>query len=121
MRSQMIAPISPAKITAKFTTLMSTSPRPTVFATAVPKVKAATKLKTAAQMTALPGLSTRVETTVAMEFAASGKPLMKSKASATKISATTASRFASIRSGVLHDDTFEDVGHVLAPVGGLLE
>src|SRR6188472_902548 len=46
---------------------------------------------------------------------------MKSKASATKISATTASRFASIRSGVLHDDAFEDVGHVLASVGGLLE
>ena len=34
-----------------------------MLATAVPKVKAATKLKNAAQMTALPGESTRVETT----------------------------------------------------------
>ena len=51
-------------------------PEPTVLATAVPKVKAATKLKKAAQMTAWPGVSTRVETTVAMEFAASWNPLM---------------------------------------------
>ena len=51
-------------------------PDPMVLATAVPKVKAATKLKNAAQMTALPGESTRVETTVAIEFAASWKPLM---------------------------------------------
>ena len=50
---------------------MSTIPEPTVFATAVPKVNAAMKLKNAAQMTALPGDSTRVETTVAIEFAAS--------------------------------------------------
>jgi hypothetical protein len=40
-------------------------------ATAVPKVKAAMKLKNAAQMTALPGVSTRVDTTVAIELAAS--------------------------------------------------
>ena len=38
---------------------------------AVSKENAATKLKNAAQMTAWPGVSTRVETTVAMEFAAS--------------------------------------------------
>ena len=50
---------------------MSTSPAPTVLATAVPNVKAAMKLKKAAQMTALPGVRTRVETTVAIEFAAS--------------------------------------------------
>ena len=42
----------------------------------VPNPKAATKLKNAAQMTALPGESTRVETIVAIEFAASWKPLM---------------------------------------------
>ena len=41
-----------------------------------PKPNAATKLKKAAQTTALPGESTRVDTTVAMEFAASWKPLM---------------------------------------------
>ena len=63
-------------MTEKVTTLTSTSPLPTVDATAVPKVNAATKLKNAAQMTALPGVSTRVETTVAIEFAASWNPLM---------------------------------------------
>ena len=55
---------------------MSTSPDPTVFATAVPNAKAAMKLKAAAQTTALPGDSTRVDTTVAIELAASWKPLM---------------------------------------------
>ena len=42
-----------------------------VLATAVPNPNAATKLKKAAQTTAFPGDSTRVDTTVAMEFAAS--------------------------------------------------
>ncbi len=51
-------------------------PRPTVVATAVPMTAAAAKLKKAAQSTARPGDNTRVETTVAMEFAASWKPLM---------------------------------------------
>ena len=71
IRSQTIAPVSPPKITAKVTILMSIIPEPTVLATAVPNVNAATKLKNAAQMTALPGDSTRVDTTVAIEFAAS--------------------------------------------------
>ena len=53
-------------------------PLPIVSATCVPKTKTATKLKNAAQTTALPGDSTRVETTVAIELAASWKPLMKS-------------------------------------------
>ena len=51
-------------------------PEPTVLATAVPKANAATKLKKAAQMTACPGVSTRVDTTVAIELAASWNPLM---------------------------------------------
>ncbi len=76
IRSQMIAPARPAKITEKVTTRMSIIPRPTVDATAVPNMNAATKLKNAAQMTALPGVRTRVETTVAIELAASWKPLM---------------------------------------------
>src|SRR4051795_7403661 len=46
---------------------------------------------------------------------------MKSNSSATPIKATTAIRFVSIRSGVLHDDALEDVGDVLAAVRGLLE
>ena len=75
-RSQTIAPMSPAKITANVTMVMSTRPDPTVLATAVPNVNAAMKLKNAAQTTAFPGVRTRVETTVAIEFAASWKPLM---------------------------------------------
>ncbi len=71
IRSQVMAPNSPEKITAKVTTLMSIIPEPIVFATAVPKPNAATKLKKAAQTTACPGDSTRVDTTVAIEFAAS--------------------------------------------------
>jgi len=56
-----------------------------VVATATPKPKAATKLKNAAQMTAARGVRTRVDTTVAIEFAASWKPFMKSNASATRM------------------------------------
>jgi hypothetical protein len=76
IRFQMMAPHNPAKMTASVTYSRRTMPFPTVVATAVPKVNAAMKLKNAAQMTALPGESTRVETTVAIEFAASWKPLM---------------------------------------------
>jgi hypothetical protein len=49
-------------------------------------------LKKAAQATAVIGDSTRVDTTVAMEFAASWKPLMKSKASATTMRPMTTAR-----------------------------
>jgi hypothetical protein len=63
-------------MTANVTTLRSTIPEPTVCATPVPKRNAAAKLKKAAQSTALPGVNTRVDTTVAIELAASWKPLM---------------------------------------------
>ena len=66
-----MAPIRAANSTLNVRILMSISPEPTVLATAVPNANAATKLKNAAQTTALPGLSTRVETTVAIELAAS--------------------------------------------------
>src|ERR1017187_1165480 len=82
MRSQMIAPTSAARTTYVVTTLISTIPAPTVLATAVPKPKTATKLKNAAQITACKGVRTRVETTVAIELAASWKPLKKSKTNA---------------------------------------
>ncbi len=49
----------------------STKPLPTVSATAVPKVNAATKLKNAAHATARNGLKTLVATIVAMELAES--------------------------------------------------
>ena len=75
----MIAPTSPAKITAIEMTSGCTTPLAMVAATAVPKMPKAMKLKNAAQTTAWNGLSTRVDTIVAIELAASWKPLTKSK------------------------------------------
>jgi hypothetical protein len=57
-------------------------PLPTVAATLRWKTKIATKLKNAAKATAWCGRSTPVDTTVAIELAASCSPFMKSKASA---------------------------------------
>ena len=51
-------------------------PLPMVCATCSGKTTKAMKLKNAAQTTAARGVSTRVDTTVAIEFAASWKPLM---------------------------------------------
>src|SRR5437764_4322737 len=84
-RSHTIAPISPAMTTYCVTSETRIMPLPIVFATAVPNKNAATKLNTAAHSTASFGESTRVETTVAMLFAASWKPFRKSNARATKI------------------------------------
>ena len=83
MRFQMMAPSRPPRITLGVTIETSIIPFPTVFATAVPTVNAARKLNDAAHATATSGLSTRVPTTVAIEFAESWKPLMKSKMNAT--------------------------------------
>ena len=62
----------------------STTPFPTVLATAVPEI-APRKFMTAAITTAVNGDITRVETTVAIALAASLKPLESSKISAMKI------------------------------------
>ena len=59
------------------------------FATSSPAVNAAAKFQNAAQITAASGLSTRVPTIVAMEFAESWKPLMKSKTNAISTIAAT--------------------------------
>ena len=83
------------------TTEGSIRPLLIVRATAVPTTKAATKLKNAAQMTATPGVSTRVETTVAIELALSWNPLMKSNASATRTIATTRWTLLSMRQACL--------------------
>ena len=88
IQSHVNAAASPAKISGRSITSGFTTPLPMVVATATPKPKAATKLKKAAQATAARGVSTRVDTTVAMEFAASWKPFMKSNARATKIRRT---------------------------------
>ena len=87
MRFQEIAPISAPKITRQSTTSGAMSPVPMVCATCSPKNRKAMKLKKAAKATAISGESTRVDTTVAIEFAASCKPLRKSKISATAMSA----------------------------------
>ncbi len=83
-----MAPTSPARTTSFVTTLRSIMPLPMVLATWVPSTKAATKLKKAAQTTAFWGESTRVDTTVAIEFAASWKPFRKSKPRATTMMKT---------------------------------
>ena len=87
MMFQMIAPMSAPNTTRGSTMSAETMPVPMVCATCEPKIRKATKLKNAAQATACCGRSTRVETMVAMEFAASCRPLRKSNASAIRISA----------------------------------
>ena len=65
------------------TASVSTSPLPIVEATAPPN-NAPVRLKNAAIAIAWRGVSTRVETTVAIAFAASWKPLLYSKMTAAK-------------------------------------
>src|SRR5206468_12104512 len=89
MMSHTIAPMWPAKITPFVSRSWTTTSFAMVLATAVPKMRNAAKLKNAAQATANRGLRTRVDTTVAIEFAASWNPLKKSKARATAMMATT--------------------------------
>src|SRR5437667_2898219 len=94
-------------------------------ATLVPKRKAATKLKKAAQMTAWAGVRTRVETTVAMELAASWKPLRKSKTRATKImKMMRANMGLSVGGGLLpvfQHEPLQRVAHVFAAVDGVFD
>ena len=66
------------------TTFVSTRPEAMVLATAVPH-SAPSRLVAAASTTAWRGVSTLVETTVAMELAVSWKPLMYSNTSATRM------------------------------------
>src|SRR5712692_8523497 len=79
IRFQKMAPNKPASKTFWSTISIWTMPLPMVLATAVPKTKAATKFQKAAQTTARKGVRTRVETTVAMELAASCQPFENSK------------------------------------------
>ena len=71
MRFHEIAPLSAPKMTALSIISFEMIPLPTVSATCRPKNKKATKLKNAAQTTAACGVSSRVETMRAIEFAAS--------------------------------------------------
>ena len=69
-RFQTIAPMSAARMLVMVIACGFTIPAPTVFATAVPR-NAPSKLKNAASAMAWRGVSTFVETTVAIAFAAS--------------------------------------------------
>lgn len=86
IRFQTIAPMRAPNTTRASVTSGDTRPVPTVLATFSPKNRNAMKLKKEAQATAQYRGNMRVETTVAMELAASCSPLMKSKARATKTS-----------------------------------
>src|SRR5260370_28278764 len=126
MRFQAMAPRRPARITSWVTMLKSIIPLPMVLATPVPSTKAATKLKKAAQSTAFWGESTRVETTVAMELAASWKPFRKSKTRATRMMKTRNAVSWDMggkasASGVLDHHVAQGVRVVLAGVAGLFE
>jgi hypothetical protein len=79
IRFHTIAPLTPAMRIGVVTADGSTTPLAIVLATCVPSTAKAAKLKKPAHSTAIFGVRTRVDTTVAMEFAASWKPLMKSK------------------------------------------
>ena len=87
---QNIAPISAPNTTAGVIRSLAISPWPIVSATLCSAGKArvrkyAAKLHTAAKATACTGLISRVATTVAIELAASCRPLRKANASATAI------------------------------------
>ncbi|OPY16238.1 MAG: hypothetical protein A4E74_01962 [Syntrophus sp. PtaB.Bin075] len=71
MRFQIMAALSVAKMSRLSIMRGSMMPVPIVLATGTPIKRKAIKLKNAAQRTAYFGESTRVETTVAMEFAES--------------------------------------------------
>src|SRR3954470_18932923 len=106
MTFQQIAPSRPPRITCGSTMLCSIIPPPTAFATATLPVNSARKLNVAAHTTAASGLRTRVPTIVAMEFAESWKPLMKSKK---KAIATIATTYQITASGVLDGDALQRV------------
>src|SRR4051795_8009975 len=84
------------------------------------------KLKKAAHNTAYCGRSTRVETMVAIELAASCNPLRKSKSSATAINPTRIGRPSVASTArpclyLFHHDTVDLVGDVVETVGDLLQ
>ena len=84
----MIAPTRPARTTFSVIASASTIPDAIVAAT-LSETNAPTTLSTAALTTAARGERARVETLVAIEFAVSWNPFVKSKKSATTTTATS--------------------------------
>src|ERR671935_2228829 len=117
-RFQAIAPASAAISVCCVARFASMRPLATFFATAV-VTKGPARFATAATSTATRGVTARVPTEVAIAFAVSWKPLVKSKPSAT--TTTTTKRTSFNGSAVLDHDRLQDVGGVLAGVDGLLE
>src|SRR5690242_9637528 len=117
----MIAPRRPPRTTFASTIETSIIPFPMVLATAVPTVKSAAKLKVAAQSTAVNGFRTRVPTMVAMEFAESWKPLMKSKMNAMITIAMTYAITRRAASRVLEGDALHHLSDAHAAIRRPLE
>ena len=91
-----------------------------IVAATLRETNAPAKFSTAAKITATRGESARVETLVAIEFAVSWKPFVKSKKSATATTATSVpSRALQLR--VLDDDVADHVRRRLAGVDRILE
>ena len=118
-RFQAIAPIRPANTVSSVTEPASTMPVAIVAATDSDR-KAPRKLRLEAMITAIRGDIARVETEVAIDFAVSWNPLVKSKAIAV---ATTIHRTASECIGlpVLDDDALERVDRGLRRVDRVLQ
>ena len=87
-RFQVIAPMSPPRTTVGVMASALTMPLATVAATSR-EMKAPTKFRTAATATAIFGRSAPVAMVVAIAFAVSWKPFVKSKPSATMTTSTT--------------------------------
>src|SRR5579859_816480 len=107
VRFQVMAPRRPARMTCWLIKSIWTRPFPMVLATAVPKKKAAMKFQKAAHATAVKGFRTRVETTVAMELAASCQPFENSKARVRRTTARSRGGIAEVRAricGSMDDD-----------------
>ena len=96
----------------------STIPLAIVAAT-LKEMNAPMKLKIAAIATAFRGDIARVETLVAIEFAVSWKPFVKSKNSATTITVTRVTVIGGLR--VLDDNVRDHVGGCLTGVEATLE
>ena len=118
----MIAPSSAQSTVVMVMTLVSTMPFPMVEATAVP-MSAPVRLKNAASAIACRGVRTFVETTVAIAFAASWKPLMYSNAMAasTTMMNRTMRRASGGGLGILEHDLENDVPRVAAAVDHFFE
>src|SRR5919197_6007315 len=117
-RFQAIAPRSAASSVCCVARFPSMIPFATLFATAVVR-NAPARFATAAISTAIRGVTARVPTDVAMAFAVSWKPFVKSKPSAIATTATNRTSFTAL--AVFYQDGLENVRRVLTGIDGFLE